>query len=51
MVGIIDEVAIFRTLLSDEEIKDIMDNGLSALAAVEPSDKLATTCAGIKALR
>lgn len=45
--GIIDEVAIFESVLTANEIGTIMAQGLSALA-VEPSGKLTTTWAGMK---
>jgi len=51
--GIIDEVALFNAVLTADDINNIMTKGLGAatgLTAVEPSDKLATTWAGIKAL-
>jgi hypothetical protein len=46
--GIIDEVGIFRAALSQNEIKTIMNNGLSAFLAVETHEKLTTTWASIK---
>ena len=42
------EVAIFASVLEAEDIKDLMDKGLTTLLPVEPSGKLATTWAGIK---
>jgi hypothetical protein len=50
--GIIDEVAFFNVVLVDKDIQTIMVDGLqksTGLTAVESSDKLATTWAGIKA--
>ena len=50
-VGIIDEAAIFNTVLSEDDIKAIADNGLAkALGglAVAPTNKLATTWATLK---
>ena len=46
----IDEVAIFNVALSEADIQDLMNNGLSVsvLAAVEPADKLTTTWANVK---
>ena len=44
----IDEVAIFNVVLSEEDIQDLMDNGLSRLLAVSPRSKLSTTWAKIK---
>lgn len=42
--GIIDEVAIFDVVLTEDEIKSIMKKGLkSDVLAVSPSSKLATT--------
>ena len=46
--GIIDDVAIFNVVLSEDEITQIMDDGLDASFAVFPSDKLTTTWAYIK---
>jgi hypothetical protein len=50
--GIIDDVGIFNVALSAADIKTIFSKGLgmaTGIAAVEPSDKLATTWASIKA--
>lgn len=50
--GIIDDVGLFRVALEEDEIKEIMTNGLQevlGLTAVEPLGKLTTTWAGIKA--
>ncbi len=46
--GMLYEVAIFASVLESEDIKDLMDKGLTTLLPVEPSDKLATTWASIK---
>jgi hypothetical protein len=47
--GIIDEVALFNVVLTEDDIKNIMDIGLAAsMVAVEPSGKLTTTWAAIK---
>jgi len=49
--GILDEVAIFNKGLSQEDIQDIMENGLeeaTGLAAVSSSGKLATSWGKIK---
>jgi hypothetical protein len=49
--GLIDEVAIFKVILAEEDIKKIMDDGLErsfGLVAVLPSDKLSTTWAMVK---
>ena len=45
--GVIDEVAIFESVLTADEIGTIMAQGLNALA-VDPSSKLAATWAGMK---
>jgi hypothetical protein len=50
--GILDEVAVFSVALSEQEIRTIMDQGVAksvGIAAVEFSDKLATTWADIRA--
>ncbi len=51
-VGIIDEVAIFNTALSGEDINTIKDHGLDAalggVSPVEPANKLATTWGNLK---
>jgi len=48
-IGLLDEIAIFNVALEEEDIKDVMQNGLSPLVfPVEPKDKLSTTWAGIK---
>jgi len=49
--GTIDEIAIFNVPLEEGDIQDIATKGLgvaTGIAAVEPSDKLATTWANIK---
>jgi len=49
--GDIDEVALFNTVLSQEEIEDIMNNGLEqalSILSVSIGDKLSTTWARIK---
>ena len=43
-IGAVDEVYIFRRALSEAEVNQVMNSGLS----VEAEDKLATTWAGIK---
>lgn len=53
-VGIIDEAAIFNVVLSEDDLKTIMDHGLAkALGglAVAPTNKLTTTWATLKAER
>jgi hypothetical protein len=50
--GIIDEVARFNVPLAVEDIQTLMNQGLKqslGLAAVDPSDKLASTWASVKA--
>ena len=46
--GLIDEVAIFNVALSEEDILNIMNNGLMGMLAVSNKGKLATTWANIK---
>ena len=47
--GIIDEVGVFQEALSDEDLTEIMENGLEKTAfAVHPSEKLTTTWGKIK---
>lgn len=49
--GIIDDVGLFKVALEEDEIADIMNNGLQevlGLVAVEPIDKLAATWGEIK---
>jgi hypothetical protein len=46
--GAIDEVAVFNQALEEADIKSIMNKGLEAALAVEPSGKLAVTWGGIK---
>ena len=46
--GIIDEVGFFTKALSGNELKEVMDQGLAVLAAVEPSSKLASTWGKLK---
>jgi hypothetical protein len=49
--GLIDEVAILKVGLEEEEIQTIMNEGLeksSGLTAVLPSDKLTTTWGDVK---
>lgn len=47
--GMLSEVAIFSVALEVGDINDLMDKGLSSFTDVEPSGKLATTWAGLKA--
>lgn len=47
--GVLDEIGIFNQALTSDDIKNIMNNGLSSLiAAVEPYDRLCATWAVIK---
>jgi hypothetical protein len=46
--GLIDEVAIFNVVLTEDDIKDIMNKGLEGMTAVSPSGKLTTTWGDIK---
>ena len=54
-VGIIDEVAIFKSVLTEDDLKTIMDEGLDrtlgGIAAVDASNKLTTTWANLKSNR
>ena len=48
-IGLLDEIAISNVALEEEEIKRIMQDGLSALISpVEPQGKLTTTWGGIR---
>ncbi len=51
-VGKIDEVAIFKDVLTEEDIQTIMDVGLDValggVSLVEPSNKLTTTWGKLK---
>ncbi|MCE2415537.1 LamG domain-containing protein [Candidatus Poribacteria bacterium] len=46
--GIIDDVAIFSVALEEEDMNELMDNGVETAAAVDPVNKLATTWGRIK---
>lgn len=46
--GLIDEVAIFNVALSEDDITNIMGNGLGGMLSVFDKGKLATTWANIK---
>jgi hypothetical protein len=46
--GMLYEVAIFASVLEEDDINDLMERGLITLMPVEPSGKLATTWASIK---
>ncbi len=50
--GSLDEVAIFNTVITQDEVKTIMNKGLAeilkGIIAVQPKDKLATAWGEIK---
>jgi hypothetical protein len=46
--GLIDELAIFSVALSEDDIINIMDNGLMGMLAVSNKGKLATTWGQLK---
>ena len=46
--GMLYEVAIFASVLEEDDINDLMEKGLLTLMPVEPADKLAATWASIK---
>ena len=46
--GILYEVAIFASVLEQEDIEELMEKGMLTLLPVEPADKLATTWGSIK---
>ena len=46
--GFVDEVILFNTALAEDDVKDIMANGLDPTTAVSIEGKLATTWANIK---
>jgi hypothetical protein len=46
--GIIDDFAILNVALAEEDIKNLMNNGLKFYAAVSSLDKLATTWSQLK---
>ncbi len=51
LIGIVDDIGLFDTALGEDDLDNIMNNGLSAalgLAAVEPGLKLTTTWGGLK---
>ena len=50
--GFVDEVGVFEAVLSQADVKSIMDNGLEArVFAVSPASKLSTYWGKIKARR
>ena len=46
--GYIDEIAIFNVALSEEDINEIIDNGLNGILAADRKGKMTTTWADIK---
>ena len=46
--GLIDELVIMNKALTEQEINELMNNGVQGVLAVESRDKLATTWAGIR---
>ena len=46
--GSIDEVGLFKAALTEDHIKEIMENGLETAIAVESNDKLATMWGVVK---
>ncbi|MFC1719288.1 LamG-like jellyroll fold domain-containing protein [Candidatus Poribacteria bacterium] len=48
MDGIIDELVLVNKALSEAEIRDLMNNGLASVMAVEPTGKLAVSWGEIK---
>ena len=46
--GLIDEVAIFNVVLTEDDIKTIMTRGLEGISAVSPRSKLSTTWGDLK---
>ncbi len=46
--GIIDEMVLITKALNEAEVKDLMDNGIGNILAVEPTDKLAVSWGSIK---
>jgi hypothetical protein len=47
-IGVLDEAGAFNVVLSDADIKDIMNNGLQSVAAVSNTGKMAMTWGYIK---
>jgi len=51
-VGVLDEAAVLNVALSEDDIIDVMLNGLEGgISAVSSTDKLATTWSGVKTSR
>ncbi|MFA4881055.1 MAG: LamG domain-containing protein [Candidatus Doudnabacteria bacterium] len=49
LIGSVDEVAIFNKALSEDEVNSFMNSSIDKLLSVEPTGKLTTTWANIKA--
>ncbi len=50
-IGVLDEVAVFNEPLSDDDLNQIMNNGLEEALSVSPTEKMTITWARIKGLR
>jgi hypothetical protein len=48
MDGIIDELVLINKALDEIEVRDLMDNGIAHILAVEPTGKLAVSWGSIK---
>ncbi len=46
--GVIDEVVLINKALNEAEARDLMDNGIASILAVEPTDKLAVSWGSVK---
>ena len=46
--GLLDEFIIFKTVLSQDDIKSVMNDGLESGLAVDPKEKLAVTWGSLK---
>ena len=51
MTGTIDEVVLYDRALSEQEIAELIQDGMVSVTPVEPIGKLATTWSQIKAVR
>lgn len=47
--GLLDELVIFNTILEQDDIQEIMNNGIEGILSVDPAGKLATRWGNIKA--
>jgi len=47
-IGVLDDIGIFSTDLSEDKITEIMANGLERVSGLEPSGKLASTWGTLK---